>query len=242
MSLSRVFRSQPGALRRPVRLHTPAAETGEPVRLPDPQEIVARARKEAEAILEEAAREAESIVSRAQEEAGRIATEARETGRNDGYLDGHAKGLAEAQGLLEEAEAALQSAREAYGQMLAESEPRLLALVIEISRKVLGDAFSEDPGVIVELIKKGIAALRDEREFCLKVPPELVSLVEGETPALRREYGVRSMDVVGDPEVTGGAIVLTPHGYVDVTIESQIRAIATALAEARKKVVGMEVQ
>ena len=131
MSLSRVFRSQPGALRRPVRLHTPAAETGEPVRLPDPQEIVARARKEAEAILEEAAREAESIVSRAQEEAGRIATEARETGRNDGYLDGHAKGLAEAQGLLEERRPP--SSRPERLTADATNRNLALALVIEIS-------------------------------------------------------------------------------------------------------------
>lgn len=239
--MSRVFRSQPAPLRR-IKPAQAAMEPRKAEVLPDPREIVAEAREEAEAILEEARRQAQSIVEEARAESERIAEAAREAGRNDGYVDGHEKGLAEAQHLVDEAQAALQAARDAYGEMLAESEPRLLALVVEVGRKVLGDAFAQDPGVILGLIRKGIAALRDEREFSVRVPPELVSLVEGETPVLRREYGARSIDVVGDPEVTGGAIVLTPHGFVDVTIESQIRAIATALAEARKKALGIEVQ
>jgi len=208
--------------------------------LPDPAEVLEKARQEAQAILEEAREEAEALVSRAREEAGEIAAKAREAGRNEGYYEGRDEGLAEAQKIVNEAKAALQAARDAYSQMLVDSEPRLLALVIEISRKVLGDAFGADPKVIIGLIRQGLAALKDEREFSLKVPPELVSLVEGQVPTLRREFGARSMDVVGDPEVAGGAIVSTPHGYVDVTIESQIRSIAIALAEARKKVLGVE--
>jgi|LSQX01.2.fsa_nt_gb flagellar assembly protein FliH len=239
MSLSRVFRSQPIRIRRPVPKPV-EIEARIEQRLPDPAEILDAARKEAQAILDEAREEAEALISRARDEAGKIANEAREAGRNRGYSDGHAEGLAEAQKLVEEAGAALEAAREAYSRMLADSEPRLLALVIEISRKVLGDAFEADPKVVLDLIRQGLTALRDEREFSLKVPPELVSLVEGEVPTLKREFGARSMEVVGDPEIAGGAIVSTPHGYVDVTIESQIRSIAIALAEARKKVLGVE--
>jgi flagellar assembly protein FliH len=239
MSLSRVFRSQPIRIRRPVPKPV-EIEARIEQRLPDPAEILDAARKEAQAILDEAREEAEALIGRARDEAGKIANEAREAGRNRGYSDGHAEGLAEAQKLVEEAGAALEAAREAYSRMLADSEPRLLALVIEISRKVLGDAFEADPKVVLDLIRQGLTALRDEREFSLKVPPELVSLVEGEVPTLKREFGARSMEVVGDPEIAGGAIVSTPHGYVDVTIESQIRSIAIALAEARKKVLGVE--
>lgn len=237
--MSRVFRSQPTRIRRLIPL-LPEVQTRTEPDLPDPAEILDKAREEAQAILDEAREEAEGLVSRARDKAARITDEAREAGRNEGYREGHMKGLDDARALVEEAKAALQEARDAYAQMLSDSEPRLLALVIEISRKVLGDAFEADPDIILHLIREGLTAFRDEREFSLKVPPELVSLVEGEIPVLKREFGAKSMDVVGDPDTAGGAIVFTPHGYVDVTIESQIRAIAIALAEARKKVLGVE--
>ncbi len=148
--MSRVFRSQPAPLRR-IKPAQAAMEPRKAEVLPDPREIVAEAREEAEAILEEARRQAQSIVEEARAESERIAEAAREAGRNDGYVDGHEKGLAEAQHLVDEAQAALQAARDAYGEMLAESEPRLLALVVEVGRKVLGDAFAQDPGVILGL-------------------------------------------------------------------------------------------
>ncbi len=239
MSLSRVFRSQPTAVRRPVPKVLEVENRPEPV-LPDPAEILEKAKREAHAVLERAKEEAEATLLRARDEAAKIAEEARESGRSQGYSEGFSKGLSEAEALIRDAETALQAAREAHGKMLAEAEPRILALVIEISRKVLGEAFETKPEVILDLIRQGLRALKDEKEFSIKVPPELVALVEGEVPTLKREFGAKSVEVVGDAEVAGGAIVSTPHGYVDVTIESQIRSIAIALAEARKKVLGVE--
>lgn len=244
--MSRVFRAQSPAqrplcpaVRRKEREAQPQAQVA---RLPDPAVIVAKAREEADAILADAKEQAAALIEQAEAERDRIAAEARAAGRNDGYIDGHAKGLAEAESLINEAQEALLSARAAYAQMLKDAEPKLLALVMEVSRRVVNEAFSADPDLCIDLVRKGLEALKDEREFSLRVDPSIVSLIEGEKEGLAREYGARSIDVVADPEVTGGAVIRTPHGYVDVTIESQIRNISMALAEARKKAMGIELQ
>lgn len=239
--MSRVFRAQS----RPQRALPAVSKARVPAEvpsLPDPAALVAAAKEEAETVVASAIEEAAALVERSRAEAERVATEAREAGHNDGYLDGHAKGLAEAESLAKEARLALETARTAYSGMLKEAEPRLLALVMEVSRRVVTDSFAADSQMVLDLIRKGLDALRDEREFSLRVDPALVALIEGQAEVLGKEYGAKSIDVVGDPDVSGGAVILTPHGYVDVTIESQIRNISLALAEARKRAMGTELQ
>jgi flagellar assembly protein FliH len=240
--LSRVFRTRSRLQRAlPPPPVQPKIEE-DPVQLPDLEAMAAEAKREAEALLAKAKEEAESLLQEALARREDVLAEAREAGRDEGYAEGHSKGLSEAEGIIREAEEVLESARGAYKAMLAEVEPKLLALAIEVARRVVNDSFEADSTVVLELIRKGLASVRDEREFQLRVDPSLVALVEGEKEALCQEVGAKSIEVVGDAEVSGGAVVRTPHGFVDVTIESQIRNVAHALAEARKKVIGAETQ
>lgn len=239
--MSRVFRTQS----HPRRALSPVSrlKTGDKAAsLPDPATLVSRAKEEAESILAQAKQEAAALLDEARAQRDSLVAEAREAGREEGRRDGHAAGLLEAESLIKEAADALSAARGAYAEMLKESEPKLLALAVEVSRRVVTDSFSADQSLALELIRKGLGALKDEREFSLRVDPALVTLIEGEKDALSREFGARSIEVIGDPDICGGAVIMTPHGYVDVTVESQIRNISTALAEARKKAMGLEPQ
>lgn len=201
----------------------------------DPGALLREARAKADEILSSAREEASRIVAEARDEATAIAKRASEEGYREGFDRGLQDGFGQVSSLLEEARTALDGARSAFEQMARDAEPKMVALALEAARRVAAEGIRTDPAILLDMVRRGMGALRDEREFSLRVDPELVAIVEGARDQLSKEYAVRSMEIVPDPAVKDGVVVGTPHGFVDVTIEAQIRNISQALAEARKR-------
>lgn len=234
--MSRVFRAQSKAPR--TSKIAKARETGSgPL---DPVEALAEARREAAEILSAARAEASALLDSARAESASLREKASDEGYCDGRGRGYEAGLAEASDLVNQAQMALDQANDAFDSMLREAEPKLLALALSIAKRVASESLRTDPDVVLDLVRRGMAALRDEREFSLRVDPALVSVLEGARDELGREFGARSIEVVPDSAAADGALVQTPHGFVDATVASQIRNVAAALAEARKRAVEVE--
>ncbi|HHY35537.1 MAG TPA: hypothetical protein GX510_07910 [Firmicutes bacterium] len=188
-------------------------------------EIIESARREAQNILESAAREREEVLQRAHRE-----------GYEAGYKEGLEDAATEGESLLLQAREALEDARSSLPVMLKELEPRILALCLEIGRKVLGRELREDPETILDMARQGLKALKDEREFSLRVNPSLVALLDGSKDELIAEFSAKSFEVIGDEEIPpDGVVVKSPHGLVDARIETQITNIARAIGELRQK-------
>lgn len=203
-----------------------------------PEEVLAEARRLASRIVDEARAEARSILNEAENEKSSVLDAARAEGHEEGYRAGYDEGLSEAQSFVEKAKGALDNAERAYEAMLAETEPRLLALSMTAAKKVASEALKTDPDVARDLIRRGISALRDENEFHVMVDADLLSIMEDGGSGLAAEFGGRLVELAPDPSVDAGAVVKTPHGFVDATVSSQIACLAAALAEARKRSVG----
>jgi len=237
--LSRVFRVQQTGV-RPVWIPALRSEREEQYSSFDSQMDPATVIKQAEA-------EASEIRERAKQQASRIMEEvrtriesnrerAKQEGFEQGYKEGFEKGLKDTEELLQQAQKTLLDAKEAFNKFLTDSEPKLLALVLEIAKKIVGEALTEDPETVLKMLRQGLKALGDEKEFTVMVKPELVAILEGAKDELINSYNVRSLEIVGDESVKNGVIIDTPHGSVDVTLESQINNIALALREARETV------
>jgi flagellar assembly protein FliH len=188
--------------------------------------------------VDEARAEARSVLGEAETERSSVLEAARAEGHEQGYRVGYTEGLTEAQSYVEKAKAALCDAEAAYQAMLAEAEPRLLALSMTAAKRVASEALKTDPDVARDLIRRGISALRDENEFRVMVDPDILSIMEDGGSRLAAEFGGRSVELAPDPSVDAGAVVKTPHGFVDATVSSQIRCLAEALSEARKRSAG----
>ena len=228
--MSRVFRSLE---KTPRPLGLPRARSAQRAPSKDPETLVKEAERQAAEALSSARQEAARLVSAAQSEASSIRRQASEAGYREGFERGFEEGLNKASDLLEQAQAALDDARKAFGEMVRDAEPKMVALALEAAKRVAAQGIRTDPSVLLDMVRRGMDALRDEREFSLRVDPELVAIVDGARDQLSKEYAARSMEVVPDPSVKDGVVVGTPHGFVDVTVESQIRNISAALAEAR---------
>lgn len=198
--------------------------------------LLQQARLEAAAIRQQAEEDANLILQRARQEALECRKQAEIEGFDNGYKSGLTQGLDEAQRFVDQAKEVLEASKQAYGKYIQESEPKLLALVLEVARKIVGEALAHDPELIISMLRQGIEAMGDERRFVLRVNPRLLAFVEGTKQGLESEFGVEITEVIGDPSISAGAIVETPSGQIDATVETQIENLARAIAEARNRV------
>lgn len=201
--------------------------------------MLREAERRRDQILEEARAEARSILDAAARERDSVFEQARREGYEAGYREGIEEATARTEALIAEAGQALEEARNSLPVMMKELEPKILALCLEISRKVLEKELREDPETILSMARQGLRALKDEREFSLRVNPFFVAILDGSKDQLIAEFSARSFEVIGDDEIPpDGVVVKTPHGLVDARIETQLGNIARAIAECRQKVPG----
>lgn len=165
--------------------------------------------------LEEAARaSAARIVAAARDEADAIERAAAQRGREDGLAgvtELRARAVAERDGWL------------------AEAESELVALALEVARRVVGAAALSDPEVAVRSAQRVLGAARGRRSLALRVSPRDHAAVLAAEPQLAGGRGVR---IVADPSVApGGAVLESESGEITACLESQLAALGRALAE-----------
>ena len=177
------------------------------------------AAERARAIVAEAEARARELLEGAQEERERIRADAAEQGRAEG---------------LARAGAALVAAAAARDRRLAGAEREVVALALDVARKVLGRELAQDPGAVADLAAQALAVARDRREVTLRVNPEdadAIRAAAGRLGALLAR--APGLDVREDPAVErGGAVVETEAGRVDARVEAQLAALARAIEEA----------
>ncbi len=197
------------------------------------EKILERARQDALNIQREAKIKAEKILDKARLRAIECQQKAETEGYSSGYKSGVDKGLANGHKLLEEAKNIFQNSKDIFSKRLEKSESQLLALVLEITQKLVGEALFQDPEVVISLLKKSIESSGGKDKVSVRVNPKLVAFVEGGRESLFRESGTKIVDVIGDQSVSSGAIIETQSGVIDATLETQIENLAKAIGEAR---------
>jgi type III secretion system HrpE/YscL family protein len=177
------------------------------------------AAERARAIVAEAEARARELLEGAQEERERIRADAAEQGRAEG---------------LARAGATLVAAAAARDRRLAGAEREVVALALDVARKVLGRELAQDPGAVADLAAQALAVARDRREVTLRVNPadaDAIRAAAGRLGALLAR--APGLDVREDPTVErGGAVVETEAGRVDARVEAQLAALARAIEEA----------
>jgi flagellar assembly protein FliH len=176
-----------------------------------PEQLVALARSEAEAIREQA--------------------------RSEGYEQGFAEGRTEGQAAVDAAAKALSQALE---QDLEQREQMLLALAhdaveltLELAGKIVHGVLELQPERVLDVVRDALRPIADRRKIAILVDPADLELVSASIDVLRAQVGgIELCEVQADRRVgRGGAIVRNSEGEVDACVQTQLekaREIVTA--------------
>jgi flagellar assembly protein FliH len=177
---------------------------------PTPEEIVAQAHAEAEAIRAQA--------------------------RQDGFAAGLQAAQEEMAGAFEVLASAIASAGELRNGVADEVERGAVALGLRIAEQALGGAVEVDPERVVVAVRGALRCLTERDRVTILVNPDDMDAVRAATPELMsRLGGIETCDVQAERRVSrGGAVVRTQQGEVDATLETKLErardVIVTELA------------
>jgi flagellar assembly protein FliH len=204
-------------------------------------------RRQADAIVEEAQTEAGRLLDTARAEAARITRDAAPEGRAQGIaagrIEGERLGRAEAVKQVSDQLAELMRRwtdaierweRERAAMMLGARED-VIALAIEIARKVVHRRIEVDSSLVVDQVESALAMVARPTSLRIAVHPADRPLVEQAMPAIiARLADAASIALVEREDIQrGGCILSTAGGEIGANISTQIDRLAESLLPAR---------
>ena len=199
-------------------------------------QIIANARSEANDILTDARTTAQKLIDRAHA-----------VGTDEGYEAGERKGRREGQ------KAGAEEAREAHAaelnaltdrwasgletwerdreRMLAAAREDVLRLALAIARKVTVRIPRIDPTVVRDQLEETLELATRGSVVAIRINPEDRPMIEVALPQLVSQFSASEHCALIDaPDVErGGVRVMTAHGEIDATLETQLDRIVEAL-------------
>lgn len=210
-------------------------EQSEPALEHEVQQLLARARDEADHIVEEARILAKKIKEEAREQGY---TEGLKQGRQEGFAqgerEGRAAGLDQARQTMHEAARLLSETQATINKRWAEHELEVVTLATEIASRIIRKEVSESSrDIAVRMIREAARKAVERNKAIIRVHPDDFHGIDLES--IRN--GFQEIDLVADPNVEpGGCLIETPRGIIDGQIRTQMTRLFDALLEeARKK-------
>ena len=215
----------------------PAPDSGGPVQY---------AQLQAELILKQAREEAEQLLASARAAAKAEQEEIRMGARDEGYREGYAQGTAKAMDdaqrdreavaarLEKEVQAFLEKADMAREEVIRQSQDELLDLCIAVAEKVVRVSLKSSSEVIVRMIQTATERLKRQEWVHIYISGCDTKGVAQISPALTTALGALSQHVkiipMGDDE-GGTCIVETPEEIIDASVSTQMTNIRDLLRD-----------
>jgi flagellar assembly protein FliH len=205
-------------------------------------DIISNAQAQAAIILRDSERDCKFAMAKAEDEADRILEEARATieqeaqqvreeNRKLGYQEGMDSAKDEAEAIKAEANALLELCKMDCDEMRASIEPDTVNLVIDITRKLLGEAVELDPSLVVELIRNGLDGTTIKGAVSVRVAPKAYeAVVERKEELMAAAGGNAEVEIIKDLSLQpADAVIDTEIGGIDVGLDTQFDAMSEDL-------------
>ncbi|NLK96952.1 MAG: hypothetical protein GX272_02585 [Epulopiscium sp.] len=196
------------------------------------ENIILKAQQDAHRMIQEAEKMAAQILEQAKKDAMFARMKIEEEGRQQGYQEGFRQGSEESKKLLKQAKLELENAIQEKNKMLQEIEPKVVDLIISISKKVLDHAFTTNKQSIIYLIKKGLSEIKDNNEkIIIKISEmDYTSLMESKENILNSLGFSGKIDLVQDSSLqSGDCIIETQFGNIDCSLGTQFEGLKQEL-------------
>ena len=176
-----------------------------------------------------------------------------EQGLKSGIEEGRQRGLEEsrrlaqekaellARGLLESAcekfpgllERCIEDFERCWHETVGEMRRDTVALSRGIAERILRRELPELPNLVIENIDIAVQRISDQRQLRIEVHPADLALVVQFLPDLNRKIkGAEAAEVVGEDSIRrGGCRVRSETGFVDMSIDTQLDLIESALVK-----------
>jgi len=182
-----------------------------------------------------ARKKADDIILKAVEEGEKIKEEARKKGYEQGLADGRKEGIVRGQmELLDE----MAEVRDRMKRLEADYEqqlsdlletlvPRMNEMIVTLLKNILRKEIRDDNNLIIRTIKAATKSLIQRDKVQLTVnPSEIEILMRNRNEIISSSEMIEDLELTARKEIKkGGAIISSPGGIIDASIDSQLEVI-----------------
>ncbi len=165
-----------------------------------------------------------------------IEMEAYEKGFEQGQKDGLALGQKRIDEIAKRMENLITELSKLKEQIYKEAEQEILALSLEIARKIVKREVTTSPEIILNSIREAARFLTERTKLKIFLNPDDLETVKENIAELGVKNKIENIEIVEDVSINkGGCILETGFGKINATIEDQFEAIKNALVEKLSK-------
>ncbi len=196
------------------------------------EEILNKAKIEADYIIKEALLEARDIISKASVEVQELRDQALQEAGEQGYNAGTARAQEEYEGLLREANEIKEQAGMEYRQVLDSLESDAVNTIIDIARKVISKELECKENILL-LVKEAFEKCSKDHKAMLKLSEQDFDYVNENKEQLAGMLQ-RSEEVEIKKDLSlkeGGCVIETPFGSIDAGADTKFEKIVDDFEE-----------
>ncbi len=208
------------------------------------REILEKAQEQAQQLLHQAQVQAQQVEQQAIAQAAEAAEVAKQQALQQGYQEGLQAGqqagleasAVEAQERLDLLKSEFVSLVKARRKVLAEFEPQLIQLCLDIAERIVATELKQNRESIVSIVREGIATLKEREEITIRLNPQEVQVLKPFHEELESMVeGLKRFNVQGDGSIEPGSCVIeTNLGNVDARVATRLEAVRLGLEEISK--------
>jgi len=181
-------------------------------------------------IIEEANFEAQKILKNANVERENIHSFATEQGFSEGHAAGFSEGLSQAEAIISQAAELKQQLDQRSMKMYKEAELEIMSIVLDIARKVIGEELTQNPEVLISLIKQALNKCAFKDKLVIRVSAQDYDFVkENRDHIIMLTEGINDLEIYCDKALQkGSCIVETTSGEINAGINIQMNEVQKA--------------
>jgi len=201
--------------------------------LPNPEELLEKAKYESEQILKEAGFEAERQMEKARQEAEKKAKALQEEAWQKGYAEGMESANIQNETILAEAEEIRRSAAQEHDSIMLGLENEILELVLAIARKAVAGELVTNKDIILQLIRDALPNCSNIESASVKVSPlDYELLISNKEEIFAMAEDADGINIKRDCTLkSGDCIIETSLGSVDAGVATRLDKIEQAFRE-----------
>lgn len=181
-------------------------------------------------IIEEANLEAQRILETACQEREVIHLNSAEQGNAEGYASGLEEGLYKAEAIIQQAAELKLQLDERNKTIYKDAEIEIIEMVLDISRKVIGEELTQSPDVLFSLIRKALDKCTFKEKLSIRVSEQDYDYVnDNKDRIVMLTEGINDLEILCDKALLkGSCIVETQAGEINSGITVQLNEIEKA--------------
>lgn len=187
---------------------------------------------QAQSILEDARAQAERILEDARSQSEILRADAVEEGAKQGFEEGYAKGMAEADGLKQELSERRKELEAEYDQLLENLEPRFIETITDVYSHIFGVDLMDNRDILVHLVDATLRKVESSRTFIVHVSADDYPHVNMQKQALMEGAvaGRGLIEIIEDIALSkGDCLIETDGGIFDCGVSTQLEELTKKL-------------